>query len=118
MNIVRQFGIAFFQLLSVLAFIAGVGYFFSATGTPGQYRMYSASAVQITQVYAEATYYAILSAACIMMGIFIQIALFVGYPRSDETLAEIRKDAAASRSMLGKIGKLMQQRQRETAFVE
>ena len=60
------------QILGVLTLLAGVYFFMNALTIPARYTLSAASAVQITQVYSEATYNGIMAvAAFTLAGILI-----------------------------------------------
>lgn len=52
-----------FDVVSALALVGGSALFALALLTPSKYSLSGASAVQISQVYAESTYYAVLAVA-------------------------------------------------------
>lgn len=59
------------ELLAVVCWLGGVVLFIIAFITPNKYAMLSASAVQTTQVYSEALYYAGLAIAAFLSGVFL-----------------------------------------------
>lgn len=62
------------HLVAAVALIAGAYFVFQALATPGKYPLSSASAVQATQVYTEAMYYALVATALFLLGILIEVA--------------------------------------------
>ena len=62
------------ELLGVLLWLVGVGFFVVAFITPNKYPLSLASAPQVTQVYAEATYYGILATAALLAGLFLLVS--------------------------------------------
>lgn len=63
------------QFLAAVVFLAGVALFVVAIQTPRQYMLLGASAAQITQVYAEATLYAVLSVAAFACGTLLAVTV-------------------------------------------
>lgn len=63
------------ELIAVLCWLTGLALFVVALITPNKYAMLSASAIQTTQVYSEASYYAGLSIAAFLSGIFLMQAV-------------------------------------------
>lgn len=105
---IRKIGIVILQLLATIAFVAGLISLFEAINLPGSFRLGSASAVQITQVYSEATYIMLRAIAYMLTAVFIQIALHVGYPPANPQLAEVQKNTRATRTMVSKLGAMLQ----------
>lgn len=60
--------------LGVLAWFGGIVLFVIAFITPGKYPLALASAPQVAQVYSEATYYAALSVAAFLAGLFLLVS--------------------------------------------
>jgi hypothetical protein len=63
------------ELIAVLCWLAGLALFVVAFITPNKYAMLSASAIQTTQVYSEALYYAGLSIAALLSGVFLMVTV-------------------------------------------
>jgi len=103
-----KIGIYIFHVIAFLAFVAGVFALFNAAGVPGSYRLYSASAPQITQVYSEGIFEMLKAIAYLLVATFIEIALYVGYPQKKPEMQTVQKDVAATRSMVSKIGVMLQ----------
>jgi len=61
-------------ILGALALVGGILLFGAALLTPSQYPLASASAIQLSQVYAQATYYAVLSVAAFVFAGVLLIA--------------------------------------------
>jgi hypothetical protein len=66
---------AVIHLVSALLLAWGVFTFFSASGFPEQYSLYDASAVQITQVYSEATFLMVKAIALLALVAVLQISV-------------------------------------------
>lgn len=64
----------FVNLLSAVALLAGIGALVYAFTTPGRYALIEASAIQITQVYAEATLYAVIAVGILLVAVVLQAA--------------------------------------------
>ena len=95
------------QLLSAIALLLGIAYFISAITTPGSYSLRDASAIQISQVYSEALYYAVLCAASFLFGIFLQLTLYFGnYLEQPQSIDE---EITGIHNTLNKIGRVLQQ---------
>lgn len=63
------------EIVGVLALVGGAFLLFRAVTYPGGFALSTASAVQITQVYSEATYYGVLSvAAFVLAGVLLLAA--------------------------------------------
>lgn len=105
----RGCNVAFLQFLSAIGFLLGIGYFISATSTPGSYRLYEASAIQASQVYTMALYYAVLSVSCFLFGIFLQVVLYFGNYYNNPKLESIEEEAVGIRVTLNKVGRVLQQ---------
>lgn len=73
MEMVKKITRGFFNFVSVIAFIWGFGLIIASINTPGQYRMFSSSAVQATQVYSEAIMYALQGCGLILFALFIYL---------------------------------------------
>ena len=98
----------FFHGIAVIAFLAGCLAVMDANSVPGSYRLYSASAPQVTQVYTEATFEMLRAIAYLLVAIFIEIAIFVGYPQNTKEMKVVKDDIAATRNMVSKIGGMVQ----------
>lgn len=66
------------HFVTALALLAGMGLFLLAAATPSTYHLAGASAPQISQVYAEASHYALLSCAAFLFGILIEVSIVAG----------------------------------------
>lgn len=104
----RKIGIALFQLLSMIAFTVGFIYLLNAASIPGSYRLFNASAVQITQVYSEATHTALLGLGYLLVAIFIQLALYFGYPRENTQISDLHDEVFELKKLVGRIGSMLQ----------
>lgn len=107
-----KIGIIVFHVLAFLAFIAGVISFFQATNIPGGYYLSSASAVQVTQVYSEATFVMLRAIAYILIALFIEVAIYVGYPQPNSDLLAIKENTAATKNIVSRIGGMLQKSNR------
>lgn len=59
-------------IIGVLTLVGGILLFIAAFTTPTKYPLSGASAIQISQVYAEATFYAVLAiAAFVFSGVLL-----------------------------------------------
>lgn len=67
------------ELISVFCFIGALILFVKALLTPSSFAP-AASAIQATQVYSEATFYAVCSGAVMMIGLYLQNASRVNEP--------------------------------------
>jgi hypothetical protein len=70
-------GNAVMQFLSAIALFWGVITFFTALMFPGRYSLYDSSAVQVTQVYSEATFLMVQAIALFVFGGVLQVAVLV-----------------------------------------
>jgi hypothetical protein len=66
---------AVIHLVSALLLAWGIFTFFSASAFPGEYSLYDASAVQITQVYSEATFLMLKAVTLFVLAAVLQIAI-------------------------------------------
>lgn len=62
------------NVIGVIAILGGVFFGFQAYLEPSKYNMTEASAIQATQVYAMAQYYASLSIICLLLAIAILLS--------------------------------------------
>lgn len=62
------------SILGVIAILGGIAFGILAYLEPGKYVLAGASAIQITQVYAQAQYYAGLSIICLLLAIAIMLS--------------------------------------------
>lgn len=63
-----------FQVLAFFAFAAGIVGFYYAFNYPRGYNLTTASAIQATQVYAEATYYGVLAITALVTTVVLLLA--------------------------------------------
>lgn len=63
------------ELLAGVCWLAGLVLVGIALSTPGKYPLAMASAAQISQVYAEASYYALIAIAAFLSGILMMASL-------------------------------------------
>jgi len=103
-----KIGIFVFHGIAFFTFFAGVIALFYAMGVPGQYSLYNASAPQITQVYSEAIFEMLKAVAFLLVALFIEVALYIGYPRENKDLESVKQDTAATKFMISKMGKMLQ----------
>lgn len=62
------------QLLAAVALLGGAALFVLAIQTPGKYLMLAKSAVQVSQVYSEATFYGVMAIAAFAAGILLAVS--------------------------------------------
>mgnify|MGYP001082655732 CR=1 FL=1 len=105
---ITKVGIFVFHGFAFMAFFAGVFTLLDAASIPGNYRLYNASAVQITQVYSEATFEVMKAIGYLLVATFIEIALYVGYPRTDTNIETVKKTTETTKQMVAKIGGMIQ----------
>jgi hypothetical protein len=102
------------HLISAIALIWGISLLMAALAMPGQYRLFTASAPQITQVYTEATYYAVEACAMFLLALLLQFAIFAGKSAqgtSPDTLDAISKNTEETNRVLRQLGKVLVNRQ-------
>jgi hypothetical protein len=63
------------QLIGIIAFLGGGYCLYLAITTPIKFNLQLASAVQVTQVYSEATYYGVVAGVLFLLAIFVQLSL-------------------------------------------
>lgn len=89
---IRSIVTSLFRVLSLLAFGGGLVQLGLAILTPRNYVLTSASAVQITQVYSEATYTAALAVGLLMTAAVIQLFLHSETAARHQRLLEQQMD--------------------------
>lgn len=62
------------SLISAVALLAGLALLGVAFITPRNYNLAAASAVQVSQVYGEATYYAVMGVGVLLFAILLAVA--------------------------------------------
>lgn len=62
------------EIVGAVVLVAGIAALLKALSTPGGYAMSGASAIQATQVYTEATFYAVVSVAAFVLAGVLLIA--------------------------------------------
>lgn len=97
----------FWGLFSAIAFIAGSLTILYAASIPGRYNLYSASAVQISQVYSEATYHALMGIGAILIATFIQLLSHFDAPGSNPQLTAIATELGETRKLIARIGTMI-----------
>ena len=105
---VRKITKVIFSLFSLLAFMAGVLTLFYAAGIPGRYNLYSASAVQATQVYSEATYSVLLALGYLLTAVFIQLLIYFDAAGEKSQIQSMSNEVHETRIMVGRIGGFLQ----------
>lgn len=98
---IRYFAVPFFHLLSLVSLLSGVFSLGLAATITGRYFMDTASAVQITQVYSEGIYTALLGIGSLLITLVIQVMIYVSDPQPKAELTEVRTDVAEIRRVLG-----------------
>jgi hypothetical protein len=86
----RSIAVGIFHVLSLLAFCAGLMKLFTAAIVPSNYVLSGASAVQVTQVYSEATYTVLIAMAFFVCGASIQLMLYLDDSRRHHHKMESR----------------------------
>lgn len=100
-----------FQLLAALAFFAGLFQLLYAASIPGSYGLFRASAVQITQVYSEATYTVLLGVGYLLVAIFIQLILSFDNSHESRQLSNLHREVFVLKRLVSHIATLLQKRQ-------
>lgn len=66
------------QIVAIVFWFAAVGLFVYAFTLPSGYPLSAASAPQVTQVYSQSTYYAVLAIAAGVIGLFLMVGVRQG----------------------------------------
>lgn len=104
----KKIATVFWGLVSAFAFILGVITFLYAASVPGRYNLYSASAVQISQVYSEATYHALMGIGAILIALFIQLISHFDAPNRNPQLTAIASELEETKKLVARVGALIQ----------
>lgn len=93
------------QLISAIILLIGLGYMLSAFFGPGQYYLPRLSAVQVTQVYAEAIYNAAIATMCFVVVILLQVLI---QQRSNKEMQALVENTKQTNQLLKRLGGSLQ----------
>jgi len=99
-----------FHLVSAAALIWGAVLLFTAVTEPNNYYLRDASAVQVTQVYSEATYYAVTAAALFLLALLLEVVIYVGRPSGAADNANVVQSVEETNRLLRQIGRVLSDR--------
>ena len=91
-----------YGLLTAIIMLAGIYFLSQAIATPTLYNLRTASAIQITQVYAEATYQALVSGACFLLAILLYLATSTATKEKQENQVELTAETVEILKALGR----------------
>lgn len=97
------------RLISALGFVAGTYYMVQAILEPQGYALRTASAVQITQVYSTASYYALVSIALFAFALVIELSS-MNNSKVQEQLFQFEVKLQDLTAITRALGKLLQDR--------
>jgi len=103
---------AIFHLIAAGALVWGVFQFLMVATTVSSYNLRDASAVQVTQVYSEATYYVASAAALFLLAILLEVVVYVGKADARQDNAEVVKTIEKTNDLLRQIGRVLTNRDR------
>jgi hypothetical protein len=106
----RKIGTIIFQIISLLALTAGVFTLIIAAGVPSKYSLYDASAVQVSQVYSEATYTALMALGFLLLSAVIQLMLYFTHQQENTDFKSLNHDISQLRRMVALITDIMRKR--------
>ena len=110
---VRKIANGIFQIFSLLALIAGVFTLMIAAGIPTKYSLYSASAIQISQVYSEATYTALMALGFLLLSAVIQLMLYFTHQKENLDLKAMSHDVSQLRRVVALISDIIRKRNQQ-----
>ncbi len=91
-----------YGLLTAIIMLAGIYFLFQAITTPTLYNLSSASAPQVTQVYSEATYYALVAAASFLLAILLYLATSTPTKKNQDDQIALTTETVAVLTDLGR----------------
>lgn len=111
----------FTRLVGALAMLAGIGWMFTAVTYPGSFSLRTASAVQVTQVYSEATYYGVLAIVAFSFAILVELAgrrqaPEVDSERIEKLLEYIAKTSHEQTGVLRQVGSAVYNQQSDPRY--
>ena len=102
------------QLIAIFAFVVGTLYLWQAAMTLNRYYIgYSTSAVQITQIYSEGMFYALVAIGMFVFATLIQVALNTTTHRLQTSLKNIEKKTTAMNDNLLRLSRFLARQQGE-----
>jgi hypothetical protein len=99
----RKIGYIIIELLAFILALVGAVSLYNAYAIPQQYSLFNASAIQITQVYSEASHSALFAIGCFVAAAFLELTLSrAEQKKTQEALLIIRKAVGAIGQIVSK----------------